>query len=540
MSAFDASALWQELQNEEDSFRSKVRTRLTQSRDNTFWRKPRTEQKRKTQKNRWKNVRETDRLKSTNQESQCRINSIKHALNLLSDTECGTAKRTHCLQFINAYLDDYAIQTKPNHNKSSPNNTMDILKSVIKVFVDPKEPLRIQSIDIICNHIGNENPIWDYQTSIKYIIPIVVHCILSDEYQEKSEEVRLKFVSLLQRIIEIARNEEDIKPICGDLVAILLRLLSDPYSEINKNVCSLFISLSTKIRLHAVSKLVIENALQLLSHRHSNVRIAAIRLIECMLMNGGHEAIQKLTGFREHNVVPLEWWFQGEIRANYFGALCRHEKYAVRKAFYAMIFNVMTNMPERYDYKTLLLSYALSGLQDANEDIQAMTFEAIEKIGKMHEEDEYNNLQRELFHQQQAEEITKRHFHGDDDEDEEQQKFVLPFPFKHRPCLGARVLIREHFARIIHAALSEFADWKDECREMAVLLVRNMIIYSEEYCTQNAELLLTSLSRCVGDKNRILATVSRECCSLIGRYIYPMIWMDYLCDMMYHEFEARW
>ena len=99
-----------------------------------------------------------------------------------------------------------------------------------------------------------------------------------------------------------------------------------------------------------MSKLIIKNTLELLSHRHSAVRIAAIELIECMLMKGGHEAIQKLTGFREHNVVPLEWWFEGEMRANYFGALCRHKKYSVRKAFYKMIFNVMTNMIERYDY----------------------------------------------------------------------------------------------------------------------------------------------------------------------------------------------
>ena len=69
-----------------------------------------------------------------------------------------------------------------------------------------------------------------------------------------------------------------------------------------------------------------------------------------MLMNGGHESIQTLTGFREYNVVPLQWWFGTEIRANYFGALCRNKKYSVRKAFYTMIFNIMTNMIERYDY----------------------------------------------------------------------------------------------------------------------------------------------------------------------------------------------
>merc|ERR1719204_1997441 len=144
--------------------------------------------------------------------------------------------------------------------------------------------------------------------------------------------------------------------------------------------------------MHAVSKMIIERSIPLLAHRHSNVRIAGIELVECMLLNGGHEAIQMLTGFREHNVVPLEWWFGGEVRANYFGALCRHSKRSVREAFFKMVFSVMTRMYERYDYKTLLLSYVLSGLQDDCAEIQEATFEAMEKIGAMHQHDDYNDL----------------------------------------------------------------------------------------------------------------------------------------------------
>merc|ERR1719228_1710814 len=182
---------------------------------------------------------------------------------------------------------------------------------------------------------------------------------------------------------------------------------------INKDVCYLLVNLSEKIRLDSVATLVIDSALPLLSHRRSHVRVSAIHLVECMLMNGGHEAIQKLTGFREHNVVPLEWWFGGEVRANYFGALCRHSNAAVRTAFYRMIFNVMTNMQQRYDYKTLLLSYVLSGLQDEDTQIQRTTFDAIERIGALHEQDDYNDLKRTLFFQKQAEEIRKEYLGND-------------------------------------------------------------------------------------------------------------------------------
>eukprot|EP01084_Bolivina_argentea_P286130 490800_1 len=460
--------------------------------------------------------------------SQTIFKSINHSINLLNDPESDKSMKMNCLHFINEYLNKYQ-----NYSKQNDTNTMEILKSLIKIFVSPKEPLRRFSIDIVSNHIGNNN-IWNYFTSIKYVIPIIVHCILSKEYYEKSEEIRLKFLSLLENVINASSNEDEIKPICGDLIAICINLLHDKYIEINKKVCFLIIILSKKIRLNNVSQIIIKNALHLLSDRHSNVRITSIQLIECMLLNGAHESIQTLTGFREYNAVPLSWWFEGETRTNYFGGLCRHPTLSVRNAFYKMIFNIMTNMPERYDYKTLLLSYVLSGLQDKNKGIQEMAFNAIEKIGKMHENDEYNELKKILFFQQEAERTAKKYLSEDDD------KFIYQFPFKYRPCLGSRVLIREHFNRIVHTALAELKNWKNDCKQMAMLLVRNMLIYAEEYCTQNTELMLSSFHDFINNNDIILSTTSKECCCLIGKYVYPNVWIDCVQDLMYHEFDIEW
>ena len=536
MSDIDTDALWQELQKEEKIMKSSYKSNKKNNKKDKFWRRQssqNTKPKKKKENNRWiKNISKQSDTNPNKLTIKSSINSIKHGMNLLNDTNSATSKRIDALNFINNYLNNY------NFNNNQEIDTMDILKNLIKVFVDKKEPLRSLSIDIVENHIGNNgfnnNNIWDYKTSIKYIIPIIVHCILNKEYQENSEEIRLKLLNLLQKIISFAKNEEEIKPICGDLIAILIKLLNDKYSEINKLTCQVIIELSAKIRLNVVTKLIIENSLQLLSHRHTSVKIRCIKLIECMLLNGGHECIQTLTAFREYNNVPLSWWFEGEIRSNYFGSLCRDKNINVRLTFFQMIFNIMINMKERYDYKTLLLSYVITGLQDENKEIQQQTFQAMEKIGKMHELDEYNDLKRELFYQKQAELITKRHFYGDDDDE-----FKLPFPFEDRPCLGSRILIREHFGRIINAAINEFTDWKLECREMAVLLVRNMIIYSEEFCTQNAELLLKSLLPLIADENEIIRNASRECCGLIGRFVYPLIWLDYLSDIVYHEFNDK-
>ena len=66
-----------------------------------------------------------------------------------------------------------------------------------------------------------------------------------------------------------------------------------------------------------------------------------------------------------------------------------------------------------------------------------------------------------------------------------------------------------------------------------------MIIYSEEFCTQNAELLVKSLLPLIADENKIIRNTWRECCGLIGRFVYPLIWLDYLSDIVYHEFNEK-
>lgn len=506
-----------------------------------FWRVKQMASPKKTKKNRWITTDVTPERAAKGSPvapgperrvyRQRRPNNIKHALNLLGDSTLSKSLRLNCLQFIDQYLEQPPAERSQMESNRKVNK-MKILKAVIKTFVDPKEALRIRSIELVGKYIGSAKAVWDFEASVKYIVPIIVHCIFDEDHFEQSEVARLRFVGLLQSIVSAASSEEELKPICGDLISILMKLLTVPHPECNVRVCSLFIALSGKMRLNAISSVIVEKALPLLGHRQSTVRIHAIQLIESMLLNGGHEAIQKLSGFREHNVVPLKWWFEGEARANYFGALCTHSKLSVRKAFHVMVSNVMSRMPERYDYKTLLLSYVVSGLQDHNQDIQSMAFDNIERIGKMHEKDEYNDLKRTLFFQKQAEEIRRRYL-GDDDE------FPLPFPFKHRPCLGSRILFREHFGRVIFTALSELKDWKLNIRVMAVLLVRNLLIYSEEYCTQHTETLLVALRKIIADQNSVISQTAKECSMLIGKFVYPMVWIDYLSDAMFHEFEVN-
>eukprot|EP00485_Elphidium_margaritaceum_P008131 CAMPEP_0202693640 /NCGR_PEP_ID=MMETSP1385-20130828/7684_1 /ASSEMBLY_ACC=CAM_ASM_000861 /TAXON_ID=933848 /ORGANISM="Elphidium margaritaceum" /LENGTH=607 /DNA_ID=CAMNT_0049349337 /DNA_START=31 /DNA_END=1851 /DNA_ORIENTATION=+ len=467
------------------------------------------------------------------------LHNVKRAMRLLNDEDLATAKRMECLRFLDECV---SKSTQSNHvHSSNMNDAISILKCVVRRFVDRKEMLRSLSIDIVRKHIAA------HFECVKYVVGIISHRVLSSSTaatesssQEKSEEIRLKFVALIGDIVSAAKLSQEVRPpFVADLIAILLRLLGDEYEAIKCDVCTVLIALSHtfKLSLPSMSAAVIDQALHLLAHRRSRVQIAGITLVEYMLINGGHERIQTLTGFREQNVVPLKWWFGGEHRINYFGALCRHPKSSVRTAFYRMILKVMSDMPQRYDYKTLLLSYVLSGLQDDNESVQHMMFDGIERIGQTHQHNEYNQLKREIFFEQEAEQITKQHLADDDDDGHR----ALPLPFRHRPCLGARVLIREHFARVVHAAIAELSDWKHECRAMALLLLRNMMVYAEEHCTQHTELLLTALHAFIcDDTNQALAHIAQQCCALIASNVYPLIWVHFLADIAQHEYDEHW
>ena len=54
----------------------------------------------------------------------------------------------------------------------------------------------------------------------------------------------------------------------------------------------------------------------------------------------------------------------------------------------------------------------------------------------------------------------------------------------HRPCLGARILVRSYVRRYIKAIFHELGDWIEENAERTSNLLLFSIIYSEDYMVQ--------------------------------------------------------
>jgi len=58
---------------------------------------------------------------------------------------------------------------------------------------------------------------------------------------------------------------------------------------------------------------------------------------------------------------------------------------------------------------------------------------------------------------------------------------TLPFPFAHRPRLGARWIVRQYVRRYITSLYLELNDWLVTSRERSSYLVLYSIIYAEEF-----------------------------------------------------------
>jgi hypothetical protein len=137
--------------------------------------------------------------------------------------------------------------------------------------------------------------------------------------------------------------------------------------------------------------------------RHSRLRVLTIEAIQPLMYARGAEMIRQLTGFREANVIPIAAFYHGDQRINYFGKLTTDDSPLVRAAFYRMLAAWWTDLPERYDYETLLFPYLLAGLWDWSHEVQQQVLDALDRIGAEHEKDNFSRLREELLYASRAE-----------------------------------------------------------------------------------------------------------------------------------------
>ena len=196
-----------------------------------------------------------------------------------------------------------------------------------------------------------------------------------------------------------------------------------------------------------------------LTHKHSDVRIEALRALNSIFRAGEYKSnafiAEDLIGYRDPNVVPIKDFYEPSTKLNYLAMLAKDPNTKVRRMFYGYIGVWLTELKDFKDNEPKYLPYILSGLNDEVTEFQSYCFELIENIGKKYEIDNEESLRevKQLGHK----ELWTRNG--------EMENLPLPFPFKTRPRLGARIIVRSHLKRYLTALCKEM-DEMNECKSI--------------------------------------------------------------------------
>lgn len=184
-----------------------------------------------------------------------------------------------------------ALQNLCNDLKSSLSNTdnneyiqppPNIIESVLKIFSDPAEKNRDLALTYISMYITkyctDENSI---DKLLSLLMPALVQRLGTNDIIEPSEEIRLKYVSLLFDICRMYSNGNKLALYLNEWVAILKRTIIDPYPEVRKLSCELTSKLSAKCheKFHLMSENLVKPIIETMKHQHAKVRVEAINAL---------------------------------------------------------------------------------------------------------------------------------------------------------------------------------------------------------------------------------------------------------------------
>jgi hypothetical protein len=102
-----------------------------------------------------------------------------------------------------------------------------------------------------------------------------------------------------------------------------------------------------------------------------------------------------MVGFRDPNVVPIKEFYEPQSKVNYLAMFVSDRSTQVRECFYKTIGDILIRLPDKIDHEGRLFPYMITGLFDANDNIQQTCFEIIEELGMRYEE-EYEEKLREV------------------------------------------------------------------------------------------------------------------------------------------------
>lgn len=363
---------------------------------------------------------------------------------------------------------------------------------------------------------------------VSYVIPVIAYRFArngkSNAGNEESEDVRCALAQIVVCVVfRTMHMPQTLLEHLHHISSILEDCMADEFSDV-KVVGLVGASILGQIlpqQMRAHSHRMVPTIAKETIHRHARVRSAAVDALRYIIPCGAAEAIRELAAFRESNVIDMNAFYHGETRVNYFAKLVGDGNNRVRRKYYDMLSDWMTNLPERYDYETLMMPYLLSGLFDATNEIQQKCLETVNSIGAEYERNNEDKLKDQMDYGERAELLTKPYLHSLSE--------FLPQPFTARPSIGVREVMYRFLPRLIPAIITELSDWKEDTRVRSLSLLRVMLVFGEDSVTKYGPALMDAFIKM--GSNKEFELLRNDCLRLFFRYAAADVSIPLLVDL---------
>ncbi|KAJ3122638.1 HEAT repeat-containing protein 2 [Physocladia obscura] len=401
------------------------------------------------------------------------LKGLARDLNVATDAQAARPEKTRALNRIHSAV----IQTGFSKQQTSTLAAA-IVPALLRVINDSAEKCRELSIETISDLVSQSN---DLIPVLPFIIPAISSRLSLPEIMESSEEIRLLLVKLLLSITN--KTKSVFSPGVDEAVKIVLRTITDPFSEVKKESCNLIISLAThcprQTTLHAVS--LTKSLIPILQHRHAAVRTQILRAI--------------------HAVVILDATPLSDL-ADPLRALTLDKSQLVREVLYETAAAWLLTMPDRYSVGYKVLPTLLAGLVDDAIQLRTRSYEKLDEIGALYEAEWPDRVKADLDY---------HHIVGSD-----------------RPRVGIRHLARDNTQKIVGKVVDGLQDWNVEIRTKAAAILSAFVPLTETNITGYMGSLLPAIYKVLASDETAVLNETMKATELIGKYVDPDLYLHLL------------
>ena len=379
----------------------------------------------------------------------------------------------------------------------------EVQKKLFKALNDSKEKCRELAALIIKEFFLQCE---DLTLSIPYLLPILVEKLSAEDLEgidyleekmkpvqnqkaqqmidppEKSEAVRVLIAEIMTIIVQQTLFDL-VRPYVDNITNICKALCMDPYGDViiqGTKAIAEFARAGGDQLIHFCESMG-RSLFTAFVHKHAKVRIAGLMALFDVMVCGAWKTsvhvLEHMVGFRDPNVVPIKEFYNPSTKLNYMAMFVTDRSIATRECFYKTMAKLLIDLPDKCDHEGRIFPFLISGLYDPNDGIKFMTFDLIEEIGQRHDEEN-----EEKFREIKQFGYVPEWMHGGEIQNHHVSN-RLPSPMKHRPNLGARILVKSYVRRYLKALYKEIGEWIEEYAERASNLLLYSICYVEEFMT---------------------------------------------------------